>query len=77
MQTVIIEQGTPFLSKGWSLFRRPSLPINYRVRLGRRFEPAQDARALIKDLERYFRSELAASVQNQWIENRSAGRSQG
>lgn len=77
VQTLIIEQGSAFLSKGWSLFRRPSLPITYRVRLGRRFEPAQDARALTEELERYFRAELAASLQNQWIEDRQAVRAQG
>ena len=77
VQTVIIEQSNPFLSKGWSLFRRPSLPITYRVRLGRRFEPEQDARALTEELEQYFRGELAASAQNQWIASRGASRPHG
>ena len=77
VQTVIIEQGNPFLGKGWSLFKRPSLPITYRARLGRRFEPAQDARAFTEELERYFRAELASSAQNQWIENRGGARPQG
>jgi 1-acyl-sn-glycerol-3-phosphate acyltransferase len=77
VQTLIIEQDSAFLSKGWSLFKRPSLPITYRVRLGRRFEPAQDARVLTEELERYFREELAASVQNHWIESRGAVRSDG
>jgi 1-acyl-sn-glycerol-3-phosphate acyltransferase len=72
VQTLIIEQGSPFLSKGWSLFKRPSLPITYRIRLGRRFEPGPDARASTEELERYFHQELAASVQNRWIEHRGA-----
>jgi 1-acyl-sn-glycerol-3-phosphate acyltransferase len=67
VQTLIIEQCTPFLGKGWSVLRWQSLPVVYRMRLGRRFEPQPDARALTTDLERYFREELASSVQNRWI----------
>src|ERR1700692_3689097 len=39
VQTLVIETDSPFLSKGWPLFRRPELPITYRVRLGKRFDP--------------------------------------
>jgi len=77
VQTLIIEQDTAFLSKGWSLFRRPSLPITYRVRLGRRFQPSQDARVLTGEIERYFREELGASTQNRWIVDRGVARSGG
>ena len=77
VQTLIVEQSTAFLSKGWSLFKRPSLPIIFRVRLGRRFEPPHDVRVLTEELERHFREELATSVQNQWIEDRRAARSAG
>jgi len=77
VQTLIIEQSTAFLSKGWSPFKRPSLPITYRVRLGRRFEPPHDVRVLTEEIERYFREELATSPQNQWIEDRRAARSAG
>jgi 1-acyl-sn-glycerol-3-phosphate acyltransferase len=51
VQTLIIETDSPFLSKGWPLFRRPNLPIVYRVRLGRRFEPPQDALAFTAALD--------------------------
>ena len=70
VQTLIIEQDSAFLSKGWSLFKRPSLPITYRVRMGRRFDPPADARAFTLELEQYFRTELAASRQNRWIARR-------
>ena len=72
VQTLIIEQDSPFLSKGWSLFRRPTLPITYRMRLGRRFDPPANVRAFAVELEEYFRSELAESPQNRWIEARGA-----
>lgn len=58
VQTVFIETNSPYLSKGWPLFRRPSMPIEYRVRLGRRFEAGEDNKALMRDLEQYFQSEL-------------------
>ncbi|HEY6922478.1 MAG TPA: lysophospholipid acyltransferase family protein, partial [Steroidobacteraceae bacterium] len=43
VQMLIIETDSPYLSKGWTLFRVPSLPITYRVRLGKRFDPPLDA----------------------------------
>lgn len=58
IQTVIIETASPYLSKGWPLFRRPQFPISYRVRLGRRFEPPTKAGQFTADLERYFIDEL-------------------
>ena len=58
IQTVFIESDSAFLSKGWPLWRRPTLPITYRIRLGRRFAPPQQARELTAELERYFSDEL-------------------
>lgn len=54
IQTVFIETESPYLGKGWSLFRRPSLPITYRFRLGRRFDPPSKAAEFTSELERYF-----------------------
>lgn len=70
VQTLIIEQDSPFLSKGWPLYRPPSLPIGYTIRLGRRFEPPSDVRAFKEELEQYFNKELAGSNQNRWIQER-------
>ncbi len=58
VQTVLIETDTRYLSKGWPLFRKPSLPIHYRVRLGRRFEPPQQTQLFMAELEHYFAHEL-------------------
>jgi 1-acyl-sn-glycerol-3-phosphate acyltransferase len=60
VQTVFIETNSRYLSKGWPLFRKPTLPITYRVRLGRRFEPGHDVKVFISDLENYFSDELIA-----------------
>lgn len=54
IQTVIIDTESPYLGKGWPLWRLPPLPIEFSVRLGRRFEPAQDADAQLAEIEAYF-----------------------
>jgi 1-acyl-sn-glycerol-3-phosphate acyltransferase len=59
VQTVVIESDSAFLGKGWSALARPPLPLAFRVRLGRRFEPPGDVRAFTAALERYFQQELA------------------
>ena len=51
-----------FLGKGWPLFRRPSMPITYRLRLGREFAPPTDVRMFTRDLEQYFATELTSST---------------
>ncbi|MDD4882412.1 MAG: lysophospholipid acyltransferase family protein [Gallionellaceae bacterium] len=58
IQTVLIETDSDYLGKGWPLFRRPDMPITYRVRLGRRFEPPGKAGVFSGELERYFTAEL-------------------
>lgn len=64
VQTLIIEAGSPFLTKGWPILRKPVLPLTYRVRLGRRFAPParnpQAVRAFIGQLQDYYRAELSS-----------------
>jgi 1-acyl-sn-glycerol-3-phosphate acyltransferase len=67
VQTLVIETDSPFLSKGWPLFRRPDLPITYRVRLGKRFDPPTDAPAFTAELDQYYRQELAGALQARWL----------
>lgn len=67
LQVAIIETDSPYLGKGWSLFRVPHLPIRYRVRLGRRLEPTGDAAASTLALERELTRELAGAPQNGWL----------
>jgi 1-acyl-sn-glycerol-3-phosphate acyltransferase len=61
VQTLIIDTDSPLLRKGWRFGMRPSLPISYRVRLGRRFDPSPDVDAFVAELERYYHSELRTS----------------
>ncbi len=61
VQTILIETDSKYLSKGWPLFHKPPMPIHYRVRLGRRFEPPQHAHRFMVELENYFSHELVQS----------------
>ena len=67
VQALIIETDSPHLSKGWSLFRRPDLPVTYRVRLGRRFDPPTDVAGFTAEFEAYYRAELAGAPQSRWL----------
>jgi 1-acyl-sn-glycerol-3-phosphate acyltransferase len=58
IQTVIIETDSPYLSKGWPIWRTPVPPVRFRLRLGKRFAPQPDHAALLQQLERYFSEEL-------------------
>ena len=62
VQTVFVETDSKYLCKGWPLFRRPSMPITYRVRLGKRYDPPRDVRAFTAELEQYFAAELASGT---------------
>lgn len=59
VQTVFIETDSGFLGKGWSLLWTPRMPITYRVRLGKRFDPPRDTAQFVSELEQYFQRELA------------------
>jgi 1-acyl-sn-glycerol-3-phosphate acyltransferase len=61
VQTVFIETNSPFLNKGWPLLKKPDMPLEYRVRLGQRFEVDGDVKQFVGKLEGYFRDELSAS----------------
>ena len=58
VQTVFIEYTSAFLSKGWSLWRKPEFPLTFKVTLGKRFEVGDDAKLFVDDLENYFRERL-------------------
>ncbi len=58
VQTILIETDSRYLTKGWTLFRKAPMPIHYRVRLGRRFDPPRDSRKFMAELEQYFAHEL-------------------
>jgi 1-acyl-sn-glycerol-3-phosphate acyltransferase len=58
IQTVFIEANSPFLGKGWPLFKKPDFPLVYRARLGQRFEVHGDVKTFVAELEDYYRQQL-------------------
>ena len=62
VQTVFIETDSGFLGKGWSVLWTPKMPITYRIRLGKRFDPPQHTADFARQLEQYFQSELAHAL---------------
>ena len=58
IQTVFIEARSPYLGKGWPIWRTPQFPVVLKVRLGQRFAPEADHQGLLKRLESYFAEEL-------------------
>jgi 1-acyl-sn-glycerol-3-phosphate acyltransferase len=69
VQTLEIQTDSPYLSKGWRLFRRPTLPITYRVRLGKRFDPPADVPAFTAELDQYYRAALQGALQSRWLKS--------
>ncbi|MEO8281200.1 MAG: lysophospholipid acyltransferase family protein [Ideonella sp.] len=61
IQTVFIDTNSPYLGKGWPIWRLPPLPIVFTIRLGERFAPAADAHDLQHRLERYFAAGVRSS----------------
>ena len=62
VQTLLIEADSPFLGKRWGLGEVPRLPIRYRVRLGRRFDPPRNAQDFVQELDAYFREALGGAA---------------
>jgi 1-acyl-sn-glycerol-3-phosphate acyltransferase len=62
VQTVLIETDSPFLGKGWPLLKKPRFPLVYRARLGKRFTVEGDVKAFIRELQAYYREELAGQA---------------
>lgn len=62
VQTLIIETNSPYLSKGWPLFRKPTMPVSYKIKLGKRFPPPDNTHHFMMELEEYFCDALKSDV---------------
>ena len=60
IQAVFIDSDSPYLGKGWPVWRLPPLPIVFRVRAGERFAPSADPAALSRQIEQYFAADAIA-----------------
>ncbi len=54
IQMIYLETDSPFLSKGWPLWKRPSFPLVYRARLGPRVMPEGTVDEIIEDVSGRF-----------------------
>ena len=54
VQAVFIDTTSPYLGKGWPLWRLPPLPIRFTVRLGQRFPPPRDHQQLQAEVQAHF-----------------------
>lgn len=62
IQTVFIDTDSPYLGKGWPLWRVPPLPLVFTLRLGERFAPSPNSAALLLQIEQYFRQAMTQSA---------------
>ena len=67
IQLAYIETDSPYLGKGWPVWKAPRLPIHYRVRLGPRLAAPEDVAACMRTLEAEYATALAAAPQNAWL----------
>ena len=58
VQVVFIDTDSPYLGKGWPLWRLPPLPIRFGVRLGPRFAAPHDHEAMVAELQACFEAGL-------------------
>jgi 1-acyl-sn-glycerol-3-phosphate acyltransferase len=58
IQTVILETNSPYLSKGWHLFKVPTFPLVYRARLGLRIDAPKEVGQTLSTMQDYYEHEL-------------------
>ncbi|MEO5696601.1 MAG: lysophospholipid acyltransferase family protein [Burkholderiaceae bacterium] len=58
IQTVLIESDSPYLRRGWPIWRVPEFPVVFTVRLGERFTSDADHKSMLVRLEAYFAEAL-------------------
>ncbi|HSD53337.1 MAG TPA: lysophospholipid acyltransferase family protein [Burkholderiales bacterium] len=64
VQAVLIDAESGYARKGWPLLRKPDFPLVYRVWLGERFAPRDESKALVAEVEAYFRREIGKATGN-------------
>jgi len=62
MQTILIRTNSPYLSKGWTLFRPPQFPLIYQARLGTQLTSAGACAGTALSLQHYFEAQIALSI---------------
>lgn len=61
MQAVIIDINSPYLTKGWPIWKPPPFPMLFKARLGDCFMPTANVKETTGVLQQYFERELQPS----------------
>jgi 1-acyl-sn-glycerol-3-phosphate acyltransferase len=61
VQAIFLESNTEFLGKHWPVLKKPNFPLVYRARLGKRYDPPEDLRRFVDELQNDFVDALGGS----------------
>ena len=62
LQTILIRTNSPYLSKGWTLFRPPRFPLIYQASLGAQLSATGVCAHTARSLQDYFEAQMACSI---------------
>mgnify|MGYP003378576780 CR=1 FL=1 len=62
LQTILIRTNSPYLSKGWTLFRPPQFPLIYQASLGAQLSATGVCAHTALSLQDYFEAQMASSI---------------
>ncbi len=62
LQTILIATNSPYLSKGWSLFRPPRFPLVYQATLGARLRASDSVADTARRVQEYFEQAITRSI---------------
>lgn len=62
IQTILLSTNSPYLSKGWPIWRPPCFPLIYRAQLGERLHPESLSQSGPSQLQAVFQSQLTLSI---------------
>ncbi len=62
LQTILIRTNSPYLSKGWTLFRPPQFPLIYQVTLGEQINSTGVCADTARRLQDYFEAQVVCSI---------------
>lgn len=58
IQTVILQTNSPYLAKGWPLFKPPVFPLIYQARIGQCFDAQRHIQQTLEHMQHYYEDEL-------------------
>ena len=62
LQTILISSNSPYLSKGWKIWRPPQFPLIYRAIPGEKFEASACREETAQRIQHYYEGSLKRSI---------------